>query len=91
MNQGLQRVGSAVGGEHTSAGGRLVSVDGRLLPLRGIALRGEASGGLARIVLEQRFENPYPDPLRVTYQPVLGKPFDIQVLRERVRRVLSGF
>jgi Ca-activated chloride channel family protein len=68
MNKGLQRVGSAVAGEHTSAGGRLVSVDGRLLPLRGIVLRGEASGGLARIVLEQRFENPCPDPLRVTYQ-----------------------
>jgi Ca-activated chloride channel family protein len=67
MNQGLQRVGS-VGGDHASAGGRLVSVDGRLLPLQGIALRGEASGGLARIVLEQRFKNPYPDPLRVTYQ-----------------------
>src|SRR4029077_20954842 len=58
----------AVGGEHTSAGGRLVSVDGRMLPLRSVALRGDAAGGLARIVLEQRFQNPYPDPLRVTYQ-----------------------
>jgi Ca-activated chloride channel family protein len=67
MNQGLQRAGS-VGGDRASAGGRLVSVDGRVLPLEGITLRGDASGGLARIVLEQRFRNPYPDPLRVTYQ-----------------------
>jgi Ca-activated chloride channel family protein len=67
MSKELTRAG-AVGGEHTSAGGRLVSVDGRMLPLRSVALRGDASGGLARIVLEQRFQNPYPDPLRVTYQ-----------------------
>src|ERR1700737_238259 len=67
MSQDLTRA-EAVGGEHTSAGGRLVSVDGRTLPLRSVALRGDAAGGLARIVLEQRFQNPYPDPLRVTYQ-----------------------
>lgn len=60
MIKGLQNDGCA--------GGRLVSVDGLTLPLKGIALRGEASGGLARIVLEQRFQNPHPDPLRVTYQ-----------------------
>jgi Ca-activated chloride channel family protein len=54
--------------EPSGAGGRLVSINGRLLPLREIALRGEAAGGLARIVLEQRFYNPHPDPLRVTYQ-----------------------
>ena len=67
MSQDLTRAG-AVGGEHTGAGGRLVSVDGRMLPLQSVALRGDAAGGLARIVLEQRFQNPYPDPLRVTYQ-----------------------
>jgi hypothetical protein len=54
--------------EGNSAGGRLVGIDGRSLPLRSVALRGDAAGGLARIVLEQRFQNPYPDPLRVTYQ-----------------------
>ena len=43
MSKELTRAG-AVGGEHTSAGGRLVSVDGRMLPLRSVALRGDASG-----------------------------------------------
>ena len=54
--------------EGNSAGGRLVGIDGRSLPLRSVALRGDAAGGLGRIILEQRFQNPYPDPLRVTYQ-----------------------
>jgi Ca-activated chloride channel family protein len=43
-------------------------MDGRDLPLRRVDIRGQAQGGLARITLEQRFQNPYPDPLRVTYQ-----------------------
>ena len=59
---------AVVAGEPLSAGGRLVSVDGRGLPLKSVALRGAAGGGLARIVLTQSFENPHPDPLRVTYQ-----------------------
>jgi len=54
--------------EGNSSGGRLVGIDGRLLPLRSVALRGDAAGGLGRIILEQRFQNPYPDPLRVTYR-----------------------
>jgi len=54
--------------EGNSSGGRLVGIDGRLLPLRSVALRGDAAGGLGRIILEQRFQNPDPDPLRVTYQ-----------------------
>ena len=40
-----------------SSGGRLVAPDGRALPLEGTALRAEASGGVARVVLEQRFRN----------------------------------
>ncbi len=48
-------------------GGRLVTADGRTLPLRGVSILAEAGGGLARVVLEQRFVNPYPDPLRVSY------------------------
>jgi Ca-activated chloride channel homolog len=51
-----------------STGARLVTVDGRDLPLRRIDIRGQAKGGLARVTLEQRFQNPYPEPLRVTYQ-----------------------
>jgi len=49
------------------SGGRLVAPDGRTLALRGVALRAEAGGGLARVVLEQRFRNAHPDPLQVTY------------------------
>src|SRR5688500_8383519 len=50
-----------------SAGGRLGSVDGRVLPLRAASLTADARGGIARVVLEQRFENPYETPLAVTY------------------------
>src|SRR5262249_59850829 len=51
----------------SSSGGRLVALDGRPLALLGAALRAEAGGGLARVVLEQRFRNAHPDPLHVTY------------------------
>ncbi|HKP57388.1 MAG TPA: VIT domain-containing protein [Polyangiales bacterium] len=37
------------------------------LPLQSTALRVQAAGGIARVVLEQRFENQHPDPLAVTY------------------------
>jgi Ca-activated chloride channel family protein len=50
-----------------STGARLVTADGRTLPLRGAVLRADARGGIARVVLEQRFANPYGEPLSVTY------------------------
>src|SRR5678816_4863227 len=50
-----------------STGGRLVTADGRTLPLRGVTLRAEAQGGVARAVLVQRFANVYAEPLHVTY------------------------
>jgi Ca-activated chloride channel family protein len=50
-----------------SAGGRLVTVDGKELPLRGARLQADARGGAAEVVLEQRFANPYDEPLRVSY------------------------
>ncbi len=50
-----------------SSGGRLVTADGRALPLIGASLKTDAKGGLARIVLEQTFRNPHDEPLRVTY------------------------
>ncbi|HVE85667.1 MAG TPA: VIT domain-containing protein, partial [Myxococcales bacterium] len=53
---------------YESSGGRLVAADGRALPLLGASLRAGAKGGLCRVVLEQRFANPYPEPLRVTYR-----------------------
>ena len=67
MSPNLQRT-AAVSDEFNSTGARLVTVDGRGLPLRRVDIRGRAQGGLARITFEQHFQNPYPDPLHVTYQ-----------------------
>src|SRR4051812_2793495 len=47
--------------------GRLMSVEGAL-PLLGARLTAVAAGGLAEVVLEQRFRNPYPTPLTVVYR-----------------------
>lgn len=60
----------AIRSEVTSAscGGRLVATDGRELLLQGVTLRVDAGGGLARAVLEQRFVNPYDEPLALVYQ-----------------------
>ena len=49
-------------------GAQIVTPDGRSLPLVSAKLRVEAGGGLARVVLEQTFENPYDETLRVTYK-----------------------
>ncbi len=51
-----------------SSGGRLVALDGRPLPLQGTELRVRATGGLARVVLEQLFRNVHAEPLRALYQ-----------------------
>lgn len=53
--------------EDHSNGGRLVTADGRTLPLRGVTLTADARGGLVRAVLDQRFVNPYAEALRVSY------------------------
>jgi Ca-activated chloride channel family protein len=60
-----------------SNGGQLVSADGRTLPLRAADLKADAKAGVARVVLEQRFVNPYDEPLTVTYQ--LPLPADAAV------------
>jgi len=52
---------------HPSSGGRLVAVDGRVLPLLSTRLEAEAQGGLARVRLAQRFANLHAEPLEVTY------------------------
>ena len=52
----------------SSSGAELVTVDGRSLPLIGARLSAEAGGGLARCVLEQRFENGFDETLRVRYR-----------------------
>lgn len=50
-----------------SSGGRLVSVDGRTLPLTGASLSADARAGVVRVTLSQTFHNPHAEPLRVTY------------------------
>jgi Ca-activated chloride channel homolog len=52
---------------HDPAGGTLVSTDGRTLPLTAAGLTATARGGLAEVVLEQRFRNTAEVPLTVTY------------------------
>lgn len=54
-----------------SNGGRLVSTEGRELPLRRADVSASACGGIARVELTQEFANPYAEPLRVTYQTPL--------------------
>jgi Ca-activated chloride channel family protein len=70
---------------------RLVTPDARTLPLRGAALRTDASGGLARAVLSQTFANPHAEPLHVTY--TLPLPADAAVSGFRFvigERVIEG-
>ena len=50
-----------------ATGGRLVATDSRTLPLVAVRLATEAKGGLARSRLVQLFENPFEEPLQVTY------------------------
>lgn len=52
---------------YETTGGRLVSTDGRVLPLTGATLSADARGGMIRITLEQTFRNPHHEPLHVTY------------------------
>lgn len=59
---------SASSDSNPSCGGTLVSLDGRTLPLQDVRLTGRHRAGLGRVTLEQTFENPYAEPLRVTYQ-----------------------
>ena len=54
--------------EGASSGAELVTADGRSLPLVAVRLTVEAGGGIARCVLEQRFENPHAETLHVTYR-----------------------
>jgi Ca-activated chloride channel homolog len=74
---------------HASTGARLVTVDGKELPLVGAALSAEARGGLARVVLAQRFVNPHAEPLHVRYQlplPADGavSGFSFTIAEERI-------
>ena len=50
-----------------SSGARLVTADGRALPLEWVELECEAGGGVARSTLRQRFRNTEAVPVEVTY------------------------
>ena len=52
----------------SSAGAELVAADGRTFAFQGATLKGEACGGIARLVLEQHFKNPYKETLAITYR-----------------------
>lgn len=69
-------------------GAELVDAQGRPLVLTGASIAVVAHAGIARTVLEQRFENPYPETLRVTYKlplpadgAVSGFEFDVGARR----------
>ena len=63
--------------EPTTSSGRVVTADGRELPLRATRLVVRAQGGLATVRLLQAFANPFAEPLQVTYQ--LPLPADAAV------------
>src|SRR6478736_1497549 len=60
-----------------SSGGRLVATGGKELPLKSVEIVGDAKGGIARVILRQRFSNPHEEPLAVTYS--LALPADAAV------------
>jgi len=51
-----------------NSGARLVSLDGKVLPLRGVQLTTDAAGGIASVRVEQTFINSHAVPLHATYQ-----------------------
>ena len=63
----LAPVNSPKSSPFESSGARLASPDGRLLPLRSAHVDVEARGGIARVILTQRFANPSDAPLNVQY------------------------
>lgn len=68
----------------SSSGAVLVTLDGRDLPLRSAALQVDARAGLAAVVLRQRFENPWPQPLNVRYQLPLAHDAAVTGFRFRI-------
>jgi len=62
------RVQASPAPENPTRGAEVVTKDGRSLPLVSAKLHADAQGGIARMVLEQRFENRYAETLHVTYR-----------------------
>ena len=74
-----------------SSGAELVTTDGRSLPLVGARLSGEAAGGIARCVIEQRFENGFEETLRVRYRMPLPADGAVSAYEFEVGgRVIAG-
>jgi len=75
--------------DHRRVGGRLVASDGRTLPLRAVTITADTRGGLARVVLEQRFTNAFSEVLRVTYlapsRPTARCPLCLRLQRPMIR------
>ena len=72
-----------------------MSTTGVELPLLGTTVTADASGGIARVTVGQRFRNPYREPLDVTYSlplPVDGavSGFALHVGGARLVGVLEG-
>lgn len=53
---------------HASNGARLVTTDGRALPLRAVSVRASCAAGEASVRLVHDFQNTGPIPLQVSYQ-----------------------
>ena len=68
MNRPMHDPGMTIGTEFRSAGARLISTDGRDLPLRTVEVSARAAGGLARTELRQDYHNPHEEPLELTYK-----------------------
>jgi len=86
----LQNDARVIHPHSAASGARLVSVDGRELPLRAVEVSAAAEGGLARTELCQHFANPHAQPLRLTYRfplPAAGAVagYEIRAGRRTIR------
>jgi len=68
LTEHAQPLDQPLDGHPYRRGAEVVTADGRSLPLVSATLRGTARGGIARLVLEQRFENRHAETLHVTYR-----------------------
>src|SRR6266702_769544 len=84
MDQALER-------PDQGSGARLVSVEGREMPLKSVAVTGQAKGGLARVVLKQTFGNPHIEPLKLVYATPLPPDGAVAAYEFRIgdRRVVG--
>ena len=55
----------------SSVGGRMISTDGRVLPLKAVGMEATAAGGIARSTIRHTFDNPFEEPLEVVYKTPL--------------------